>query len=349
MWFLALVAFHLSNGVSGWDFPDVFYPAARDVLDGVSPFPQPGSAEILSQQAYVYPPLAALLVTPVTVLPVDVAFALAIAVLTVSVGLALWLLGVRDWRCYGVALAWAPLVDGLLNATVSAGLCLLLAVAWRRRDATTGAAATGLSVALKLYLWPLLVWHLAAGRRRVAFWAGAVAVVAVLVPWAVIGFAGLRDYPTILRELAGAEQTLGVSVVAAAASLGAPVALARAITLVLGAVALVLCWRSGRSGRDVLSLTWALAAATVLTPVAWQHYWAVFLVPLAIVAPRLSALWLVPVACWVGVFWRSEPLARTACVALAAVLVVGIARRAATGAVPDQPGTRSSTVSPPSR
>ena len=63
--------------------------------------------------------------------------------------------------------------------------------------------------------------------------------------------------------------------------IGAPEALARVATLVLGAALLVGCWRRA-------SLGLAVAAALVLSPIVWLDYYAVAAIPLAVV--RAAAL-----------------------------------------------------------
>ena len=56
---------------------------------------------------------------------------------------------------------------------------------------------------------------------------------------------------------------------------------------------LALAWRRR-------SLTLAIAAALVLSPVVWRHFFVLLLVPLAIARPRLDVLWLVPIGMWLG-------------------------------------------------
>ncbi len=91
---------------------------------------------------------------------------------------------------------------------------------------------------------------------------------------------------------------------------------------------LVACLVVGRRGDDAGSLALALAAALVLTPVVWQHYLVVLVVPLAAARPRMSAVWLLPVALWLaptngnGAWWQTPLVGATA-----AVLVVATVRR----------------------
>ena len=47
---------------------------------------------------------------------------------------------------------------------------------------------------------------------------------------------------------------------------------------------------------DRRSLTLALAAGFVLTPILWLHYLVLLVVPIALARPRLSALWFAPLA-----------------------------------------------------
>jgi hypothetical protein len=63
------------------------------------------------------------------------------------------------------------------------------------------------------------------------------------------------------------------------------------VSLAVGAALLVGCWR-----RTSLGL--AVAAALVLSPIVWLDYYAVAAVPLAIVRPRFSWVWLAPLATW---------------------------------------------------
>src|SRR5207247_9557366 len=54
--------------------------------------------------------------------------------------------------------------------------------------------------------------------------------------------------------------------------------------------------RRASRDRDVATLTLTLAAALAASPIVWVHYFLLLLVPLALTRPRLSPLWLVPLA-----------------------------------------------------
>ena len=68
---------------------------------------------------------------------------------------------------------------------------------------------------------------------------------------------------------------------------------ARAVTVLAGVAVLVLAWH-----RRSLGL--ALAAALVLSPIVWRHFFVLLLVPLALSRPRFDAVWLIPIGLWVG-------------------------------------------------
>src|SRR5581483_7342074 len=85
-----------------------------------------------------------------------------------AVPAALWLLGVRDWRCYGAAFLWPPVLSGVAIGTISPLLLLGVAACWRLRGRGGLVAAAALTVAAKLFLLPLLVWLWVTGRRAVA-------------------------------------------------------------------------------------------------------------------------------------------------------------------------------------
>ena len=118
-----------------------------------------------------------------------------------------------------------------------------------------------------------------------------------LASWAVIGFAGLADYPELLSRVDDQEN---YSIVAIANELG------------LGAGRTVLSRRSwavrsssrrcwwGRREQEIRSFTLAVAASLALSPVVWLHYLTLLIAPLGLARPRFSPLWLLPIVLWVS-------------------------------------------------
>ena len=77
---------------------------------------------------------------PFTLLPVEAAGLLVMALL-VGAALAIpCVLGVRDWRCYGLLLLWPPVLSAVQTGSVTILLALGAALAWRYRDRATGRA-----------------------------------------------------------------------------------------------------------------------------------------------------------------------------------------------------------------
>jgi hypothetical protein len=270
------------------DFHNELYPEAKRLLDWENPFPAPGS-ELWRGHNLIWPPVAAFLVAPFTILSAGAAdWAVAIAGLTCFM-LSLRIVGVRDWRVYGAFAMWPPVIGEIRVSHLTPVLCLLTAVAWRYRDARAlPGVAVGLATAVKFFLWPVGVWLAATGRRLAAGVGALVAAASVLL---VLPFTSLHDYVQTLLELGRTFDQESYSPYGFLAQIGMPEAVARGATFVLGAILLVACWRRG-------SLGLAIAAALVLSPIVWLDYYAVAAVPLAAVRPRLSAVWLAPLATW---------------------------------------------------
>jgi hypothetical protein len=69
---------------------------------------------------------------------------------------------------------------------------------------------------------------------------------------------------------------------------------------VVGAATLLGCWVLGRRGEEERSFTLAIVAALLFTPIIWLHYFALLLMPIAIVHKRLSLLWATPLLFWLS-------------------------------------------------
>jgi hypothetical protein len=275
----------------------VFLAAAGKVLHGASPYGFNGD------QTFAYPPLLAVLVAPLHPLSAGVATLVWTLISLAAIAGALWLLGVRDWRCYALTAVYPVTRSAVGLGTVGPLLLLGIAAAWHWRDRILAAgAAVGTAVALKLFLWPLAVWLALTGRLRAALVGIGLALGLALIPWSAIGFDGLRGYPGLLRHLSDDEATSSYSVVALAVRAHLPEAAGYALSLLAAALLLIAAgWiardeRLSRLDRDVAALTLALAAALAASPIVWVHYFLLLLVPLALTRPRLSALWFVPLA-----------------------------------------------------
>jgi alpha-1,2-mannosyltransferase len=322
----------------------IYLRAAEDVRAGESPYVDPDQVSEEAPAPYVYPPLLAIVLIPATVLPDDVHGSSPVGVLVSLLLIAcvvgsLLLLDVRDWRCYPIALLYPPTLENVEYGAVGPVLVLLVAAAWRYRDDVgRTSAAVGATVVLKLFLWPLLLWLAATRRWMAAVGAAAVAAGLALASWVALGFDGLADYPDLLRRLSDVEAVNSYSAFAGLVAIGLPETLAHVFVVVLAVALLVLGWRAARgpseSGeRDRLSLTYALAAGLVLTPILWLHYLVLLVIPIALARPRLSPLWLAPLALtvfellnWYRGWPRGDLQALVSVAVVVAVVLVGSLR-----------------------
>ncbi len=253
---------------------------------------------------YVYPPLLALAISPLSVLPGSAAASVWTIFMAVSLVAGLRLLGVTDVRCYaGGARLSASAEQRSSTGRSARSCCLLVAATWTFRDRPARAAlASGAAIATKLFLWPLAVWLLATKRSRAAAFSVVTTLALVLVPWAAIRFSGLAQYPELLDKVGARQGYRSYSVEALVQSLGASRGIAVAVSWALGLSVLVVGARVARlerlsqRDRDRLSLTAALAASLVLTPIVWVHYLVLGLIPVALAYPTFSAVWLASLA-----------------------------------------------------
>jgi alpha-1,2-mannosyltransferase len=308
----ATVGQALSHRPVGWPYALDFHPvwrAAHELLAGRSAYPPPHAvaghydAHIYTG-FFVYPMPAAALFAPLGSLPYAAAAAVYTVVALSAVVGALLLLGVRDWRCYGAAFTTPAVTTAIGYGTLTPLFVLAIAVAWRfRSSAWTAGMAIGLAIALKLFLWPLLLWLVLARRLRAAGVAVATVAVAAVASWAPIGFADVRSFPTLMRDLATVQAPRGDGV-SALVGPGLGLWLFAAAALAVVAVAL------RRTRDERVLLTAAVLLALAASPIVWIHYFALLLPLLALWSPRLSVAWFVPAVYWVtmgqhpGATWR---------------------------------------------
>jgi alpha-1,2-mannosyltransferase len=309
--FFALVVaadMRMPGSLGDWE---IFRSAARSVLHGHSPYPAADPAVLGHNDRFVYPPITALLVAPIAVLPHEVSRVLVLLLTLACVVLALRLLGVRDWRCYGLAVLTAPVLDTVSLGALSSAMLLGAAAAWRHRDRPyVTAPVTALTAVAKLFAWPLLVWLIATRRVRAAVMALVAAAVLLVSGWGAIGFAGLHGYPHLLRVLSRVEAVQSYSLVGLLRVGGSAAAMVAGALVVVVVLAIVIAARGPNGDRRSFAV--AVAGALLATPVLWLHYLVLLFVPIALARPRLSALWFVPLAFWItpiahsnGSVWRS--------------------------------------------
>jgi alpha-1,2-mannosyltransferase len=319
--------------ILGYDFRQAFLPAAEKLLDGSSPYPE-----------YGYPPLVAFLSVPFALMPSSAV--LATVAVAACVPAALWLLGVRDWRCYVAAFLWVSVFNAVQTANVTLPLLLAAAACWRWRErVAVPSVAGGLAVSAKVIAWPLAVWLAFTRRLRAAIGIVLVAVGVTFGLWATLGFDGLRSYPDNVDNVQDTFAERGYTFGALAIDAGLPEGLGVLVSFACLALVLFGVAVYGRRGDDVRSFSCATVAMILATPLIWLHSFAFLLAPVALLRPRLSPIWFLPALLWFvspgtgnGAPWQTIVTMATAIVVTLTVLFVpqGASLRDLLGARPSR-------------
>jgi hypothetical protein len=316
------------------DFQSSYWSSAHDVLHGHSPLPPPDPSAPSQGKAFPsgpYPPAVAVLFLPFALLPKDVASVLFTFLLLFSVFAALRLLDVRDWRCYTAVCAWAPIFSGLQSGNLTLVLLPALAAIWRFRDRLRFfIPIAGIAFALKLFLWPVVIWLIATRRYAATALSFAVAAAITLATWSVVGLGSIRHYPAVLRIFSEYYGRVSYTLFAFLWQLGVPDPIARAAAIAVGVVSLLAIvaavrWRRG----DKTSFALAVGAAILCSPIVWLHYFALALVPLAVFSPTFSLAWLLPAFLWASPFAVTHLSPRVTLPFAVSLAMIVLARRSA--------------------
>jgi hypothetical protein len=263
---------------------EVFLRAGSAVGAGGDPYPPPGTQQVYSGFAFVYPYLVAVPFVPLAALGgwgAGVFVAASLAALFAGAHLA----GARRPRTFALVLAASFTITGLQMGTLNAMLFLGLAAAWRFRDSPVAAgAATALIVYGKLFLAPVLLF-LPLTRRWAA---GGVAAGALAVLFGVgeaVSPVGMPAYAQMLSALAREEAPDGLSLTGLGMNVGLGLSLSAWLARAVAACLVAACWhRSRRSGDERLLFAGLVAAALVASPIVWSHYLVLLVVPLLIIS-----------------------------------------------------------------
>jgi len=246
--------------------------------------------------------------------------------LFVSIGClvaSLRLLGVRDWRVYGLPLLTAPVFDAAGLGTVTFVLLLLVALGWRLRGSAWAGVALAIAAETKLFLWPLLLW-LVITRRFRACLAATVTLALLLGVWVAVDPTGLRQYPKTLRLLERGHPS-SYSLRALWIAGGLPVSML--VPIAVGAAGCVLLVLLRKKEREAFAV--AVIVALLATPILWLHYLVMLVVPLALLRPRLAWPWLLPLA--LRVTPTSSPQFATWRIVVVLLAVMGVSAAALGG------------------
>jgi alpha-1,2-mannosyltransferase len=308
-----LYALQLTQEPGGlFDFKGGLYNAGTDILLGHNPY-RPGflaaQAAIMHaggiaqgesvQHAFsipIYPAAANLAIVPFSLLPYWLAGTLFTLLSISAMIVALWLLGVRDWRCFALTLISWPSLFALDLGAIGPLLLLGVAVAWRWRERLwPPAIAIASIVVVKLFPWPIAVWLLVTRRFRALALTVLIGVVVMFGAWAVIGFAGIAQYPQMLSDASFIQEGRASSLVAVLLATGLASGIAQMLAIAAAIALLGIAWRfAQRPNAECQVFGLAMMAALTASPIVWDHYMVLLFVPIALVSPRLSPLWFLP-------------------------------------------------------
>jgi len=248
----------------------------------------------------VYPAPINVAMTPLALLPFSPAGVIYTALNVAAMFAGLYLMDVRDWRCYAVVCVSWPFLYGICLGEVGQFLVLAAAIVWRYRDRVVAPAfATASIVTAKVFPWTIGVWLLATRRFREFFLGLGIGLALLLAGWAVVGWQGMTTYPRLLSDVSTLEDASGDSIARVIAWAGASRQAAAVVCLLVACGLLAWAWRM-RDERRSFSL--AVMAALAGTPVVWDHYMVLLFVPIALMRPSFSWEWLAPALIPVGVY-----------------------------------------------
>jgi hypothetical protein len=287
------------NSIAALDFHDAYYVAGYRLLHGGDPYAWT-HREIYAGVAFVYPAFSALFFAPFALIARGAAGVVDTIMCIALTPLTLWVLRVRDWRVYGVAMLWLPVFGAWQSGNETILLVFISALVWRYRgNPIVAGVLTAAAISLKPVMWPLALWLLATRRWRASGYGLAAGLLINLVSWSLVGFGkvGVYLHDSALDTLHS--WRAGYSVVAAFGHLGFSHSFGDVMMLLACAalvVAIVYVAFIKQRERQALTLTLLLMLAA--SPLVWSHYFALLLIPMALERPRLNWLWAMPVLMW---------------------------------------------------
>jgi hypothetical protein len=313
---LAIIA--TAGSTWGYDY-QAYAHAAQRLLDGQRLY-DPGVDLAGGFAIYLYPPPFALAFVPFVWLGDPLGLDAWTALLIGSTVAAIAVMPVSPRLRWGVLLLagvdW-PVLYSLKLGQVGPVLLLLFVLGWRWLERPGGLGGTiGTGALVKLQ--PALVggWAVLTGRWRAALIGFGLAAGACLVTLPIVGTAAWADYVALLRQVSAPIVTphnFTPGAVLYQAGVDQGVATAVQWLVVAGALVLVVlaALRCSASGSYVV----AIVASQLISPLLWDHYAIVLLLPVAWLAARgawwalaipivtsLPLLWLVPAAVYPIVF-----------------------------------------------
>lgn len=251
---------------------NVFLRAGDAALRGLPIYPAPGTSAVYSGSSFVYPYFAVWPFVLLAALPAALGTALFFAISACAVIAACVLATDAGVSRAVLVLCTAFTITGLQLGALSPPLFAGAVLLWSVRARPRMLVLAGPVVACKLFVAPLLLWLLLAGRFRAAAWATASTFVLLAVGF-LLGPINPGQYLRILSALGAHEARSGLGLIGALMNAGFAMTAAQAMALALTVALLVAAYLTYRHARDERVLFCAgLGASLLLTPVLWSHY-----------------------------------------------------------------------------
>lgn len=273
-----------------YDF-HAYVGAARRVLEGGQLY-DPGVNVAGGFAIYLYPPPFALAFVPFAVLPDQVGIALWVGLLLAAFVAAVALMPIPSrarWLLLLVGgLSW-PLVYSIKLGQVGPILLLLFVLGWRWLDRPLELAGTvAIGTMVKIQPGLHLAWALLTGRWKTAAIGTIVILIASLVASFVLGFGVWADYIALLRRVGSSPITTPHNFTpgAVAFQVGLPAETAALLqgVVMVGTVIVVLL--SVARADAAASFVTTAVASQLLSPVLWDHYAALLILPVGLLLGR---------------------------------------------------------------
>ena len=279
-----LATLAVAGNTLGYDFR-AYYTAASRVLNGL-PLYDSSAAVAGPSGLFLYPPPFVLVILPFALLPVGTASLVWIALMVASFGLGTALLPVRRtvrWTIVLLAGLSMPFVYATKLGQVGGLLFLLFAVAWRWLDRPAVVGAVGaLGALVKVQPGLVLVWAAVTRQWRAVAVAAGERLGAGVVAALVLGPGTWVDFLTLLMRVNDPITTphnFTPGAVAYQAGVGHDAAAAIQWISTAGAVLIALA-ASLRLPR-VVSYLVVVVVSQLVSPIAWDHYAMLLLLPVA--------------------------------------------------------------------
>lgn len=243
---------------------------------------------------FSYPPIAAVLLAPLSLLPMAAAGTLLslATIALIAVVLRLFLVAARpadrpSWRTVGWLLPPALLLEPVRN-TISYGQVNVLLMAMVAADCLVRSprwprgTLVGLAAAVKLTPGAFVLFFLLRRDYRAARTAALSFCVTTAVGFLLAGRDSVRYWTAVVVQTQrpgsshyAANQS--IQAVLARAGLDPHTAAGLAVWLVLSVVTVLLAWRGMRHavdrGRDAWAVSLNAFAALLVSPISWSHHW----------------------------------------------------------------------------